>query len=221
MKRAILVIPFLFASAAQAVVVSDNSIVGDTVNDFNSLASGSVAGTISQTGATYGEAFAGQTVSTATFDTLTGTPTAPLTLTSAATTANNIGIYTSGSQTIYGDVSNQIGEGALSILFSTVTDVFGLEVVGANSGTFTVAFFDTVGSLLDSITQTATNGFFGFRSSSADIAGVSITNDDPAGLAYDNVTFNSNVSSVPLPAALPLMVAGLGALAFARRRAVK
>ena len=41
----------------------------------------------------------------------------------------------------------------------------------------------------------------------------------PAGLGLDNVSLQANVNAVPIPAALPLLLAGLGALgATARRR---
>ena len=119
----------LLSGASQAAIVSDNSITGTTVNDFNAFVSGNVVDTISQTGATYGEAFAGQTVSSDVngYDTLSGSPTVPLTLTAAASAADNIGIAPfGGGQVIRGDS----GGGAVSILFDAATDVFGLEVVG-------------------------------------------------------------------------------------------
>lgn len=219
MRSVVLVFSICVAGASHAAVVSDNSIAGDTVNTFEGLSTGSVTGTISQPGATYGEAFAGQTVSTATFDTLFGLPSAPLTLTTAPVANNNIGVLNlNGTNVIYGDVNGGRGEGALSILFDVGTDIFGFDVVGSNAGSLTVEVFGEDGSVLGNITQTATNSFFGFRSSEMDIFGVSITNDDSFGLGYDNVIFNTSVAPIPLPAALPLLLAGLGSLTLLRRK---
>lgn len=219
------IVSLFLAGTANAAILSDNGIVGDTTNTFEGLSLGNVAGTIAQTGATYGESFVGQTVSSVdvdiyTFDALTGAPTAPLTLATAASAPDNIGVTRSaGSNVIYGDRGGQVGDGALSILLDTATDVFGFDIVGTDVGNFTVDFFGAAGNLLGSVTQASANGFFGFRSTSTDIFGVSITNDDLAGLGYDNVTFNTVDAPIPLPAGLPLLLAGLGGLALLRRAA--
>ncbi len=60
--------------------------------------------------------------------------------------------------------------------------------------------------------------FHGFVSDTA-FTSVSILN--PAGsdyILFDNVRFGGNVAPVPLPAGLPLMMAGVGALALLKRR---
>ena len=65
-----------------------------------------------------------------TFDVLSGTPTVPLTLVAASSIDDNIGILTYlGSQTIFGDKSFATGEGAISILLDSVSNIFGYEVV--------------------------------------------------------------------------------------------
>ena len=218
MKKFLLALSCFICAQASAGVVVDNSIAGTVTNNFNALAVGSVSGVINQTGATYGERFAGQTLSTAGgFDSLSGTPTS-LTLLSNATVANNIGIYSIGSNGIYGDLNGAIGEGALSILLSSGTDVFGFDIFGADNGQFAAAFFAADGSLIGSISQTATNSFFGFRATGADqIWGISLTNTDSAGIAYDNVTFNQ-AARVPEPGSIALLGLGLLGGALVRRR---
>ncbi len=211
------------ASLSEAAIVVDNTISGSVVNNFNSLATGNVAGLISQTGATYGERFSGQTLTeVGGFDVLSGTPSGPLTLLANSDINDNIGILAFGTNVIYGDLNATIGEGALTVLLGANTDVLGFDIVGTDGGTFTVQFFGVGGTALGSITQTATNSFFGFRATGGDaIRGFSITNTDPAGIGYDNVTFNQlPAGEVPEPATMTIWAIGAMGLAAAacRRR---
>src|SRR5687767_7873244 len=185
MKRLALAAALLgFVATSNATIISDSTITGTVTNTFAGLPGGSVAGTISQTGATYGERFAGQTLGTIgsmpgfTFDTLSGTPTGPLSVLANAVVTNNIGIL---GNSIYGDLNAQVGEGALSVLLGLDTDVFGFDVVGAESvgGSLLAQFFGRSGVLLGSLSMTAANSFFGFRATAGErIAGVSLTNTD-------------------------------------------
>jgi len=218
---AFLVVASVSLMTANAAIIVDNTITGSITNDFNSLPSGNDPDFISQTGATYGESFDGQSLATGSgFDVLTGTPSSPLTLRANPTLNDNIGVVNDGLKQIYGDLGGKVGEGALSILFDSATNVLGMDVVGtAGSGAFTVQFFALDGSSLGTITQSVTNSFFGFRTTDGEqIRGVSITNTDPNGIAYDNVTFN-DISAVPEPASIMLWGIGVaGFVAWRRKR---
>jgi hypothetical protein len=210
----------LAGPAAHAGVIINNAIAGTVTNTFDGLPEGNVAGFISQTGATYGERLAGQILSTAGgFDALAGAPTAPLTLVANPTLSDNIGILTfAPGKIVYGDLAGTVGEGALTILLGLDTTVFGFDVVGTDGGSFTTQFFGRSGALLGSITQAASDGFFGFAATAGDvIAAVSITNTDPAGVGYDNVTFNQ-VDAISEPGLLGLFALGLVSLGIGRRR---
>ena len=221
LKVLLIVSSLIFSVNVSAAIVIDNTVAGSITHDFSASATGQVSGLINQTGATYGELFTGQTLSTVGgFDSLTGTPDAGLNLEANAVATDNIVVLfdsPSGSNVIYGDLGGAIGEGALSIRFDSVISLFGFDIVGENGGQFTIAFFGNDGSSLGSITQTASNSFFGFSVASGPlIAGVSITNTDPAGIGYDNITFNT--ASVPEASSIILLGLGLVGLGFTRRK---
>ncbi|MEO0425515.1 MAG: hypothetical protein AAF184_24490 [Pseudomonadota bacterium] len=203
----------LLGVSANAAIIIDNTVNGAITNDFEGQTLGSQVGLVSETGATYGERFEGQTLSTAGgFDVLSGAPTAALNLLANDVATDNVGIVNAGSQVIFGDLNGEIGEGALSVLFDAATDVFGFLLVGSNlSGEITVSFFGMAGIELGTISQASSGGFFGFRATGGDlIRGVSITNTDPSGVGFDDVTFNA--LAVAEPNVLALI--GLGVLGF-------
>ena len=216
----LLVLCTAIGPTANASIIVDDTISGSITNDFQSFppAGGPAAGFLLQPGAVYGERFAGQTLSTAGgFDALTGTPTNPLTLLFNPVLADNIGIFPlPGSLVAFGALAVP-GTGALSVLLGLDTDIFGLDVAGASGGSFTAQFFARDGSLLGAITQSGiTNRFYGFRATGGDrIAGVSLTNIDSNGIAYDNVTFNR----IPEPAVLALLGLGLAGIGYKRHHA--
>lgn len=214
---------------AQGAIVADNSITGSITNTFEGIGTGTRNSLVNQTGAQYGERFDGQFFFTGGFDTLSGTPSGPLTLLPGAA-AQNLELVSEpfgGSITIAGcsiancPNVNAIGEGALSVFLSSDTDVFGFDVAGSDGGVGRFQFFSRSGNILGDITiASLSDSFFGFRTTAGErIAGVSLTNMDLGGIGFDNVTFNQ-LSPVPIPAALPLFLSGLIALGLAgyRRR---
>lgn len=222
MKRIIFALCTLtFVNFANAALIINNGVSGSILNDFDDLSVGSTAGFYTQTGATYGERFAGQTLSGSTFDVLSGLPTTPLTLLAGSSASENIGIlFYSGTNTIFGDKSGEIGEGAISILLDSVSDIFGFEALGTGSGNVTTAFFGESGTLLGSFTQSTADAFFGFQVTSGElIKGVSIFNNDDAGMAFDNLTFNASAAGpTPAPAPASLALLGLGLVYMGVRR---
>ena len=220
MKKFLVIAACSLACHAHAGVVIDDTISGWIEHNFEHLPTGNISGLFYQEGATYGERFAGQTIDTSSgFDVITGTPTS-LTLLENPNPADNIGIalydYDTYGNVIHGDLNGMIGEGALSILLDSGSDVFGMTV-GGEGGQFRVQFFAADGRLIGSIAQAGTERFYGFRATAGDlIRGVSITNTDFAGIGIDNVTFNQNSIPVPEPESLALF--GLGMLGFAATR---
>jgi hypothetical protein len=91
-------------------------------------------------------------------------------------------------------------------------------VIGANSGPFTLQFFNASGTMIGASTQTATNSFFGFATTGDDLfRAVSITNTDPAGIAFDNVTFHG-ATTVSEPGGLALVAPALTGLGLRSRK---
>ncbi|MFL4470243.1 VPLPA-CTERM sorting domain-containing protein [Tateyamaria armeniaca] len=110
----------------------------------------------------------------------------------------------------------------LTVTFDVAQTAFGFV-----TNTLMSAFDITINFVSGpSVTQslTATSGgleFFGFASSATDITSVVIdgTGSGAFNFALDDFTFtNQPVAPVPLPASLPLLLAGFGAIALTRRR---
>ncbi len=205
-----------FSTAISANVIINNAMVGNSLHDFATSTTGSYSGLLTLNGASYGEHFTGQTVTVVNdLDVITGIPDTQLNLVANLNAADNIGLVSyQGNNAIFGDVAGMVGEGALSVLFDIETDVLGFDIVGSNNGDFTVDFFANDGSLLNSITQSVTNSFFGFSvQTGALISGISITNIDIGGIGFNNFTFNGNgngnTTLVPEPLHIVWLAFGL------------
>jgi hypothetical protein len=218
---------------AQIAQVSYASLTGTQSVSFGSVPGGAGAGTnydeiLLVGGVGFGERFSGQTVSAnGNFDQLGGAPSGPLTL-EAGDPAHNLTVFQSpagpvlsGNGTQGWPVYDAIGEGAISLLFSTDQSEFGLRLAGGNGGNAYVSFFGDDGALIDTFTLASLPVFatYGFTRDGGvhDIRGVSIWNDDVTGFGLAGIRFDV-ASALPEPGTWAMMLFGFGAMGMALRR---
>ena len=225
-----------FASQAAPVnSVSYGALIGTQIVDFDDLPAASASGvnydaTFISRGVGFGERFVGQILGAAVqYDTLSGTPAGPLAVVAGAPSQNLDLLFYNGSNVLTGLGNlgfpnfDAVGEGSFAALFSSDQSEFGFQLVGGNGGSADVSFFRRDGSLISVVTlDNLSDAFYGFSREGGvhDIAGISITNNDPAGIGFDNLKHDvpSNVPGVPEPETYALMLAGLAAVGWLRRR---
>lgn len=159
-------------------------------------------------GLVLGERFVGQRVTGAPHDRLEGAPRGPLAL---ATAAPGQGLATAwhagfGSNALFPlgpagfPAIEARGEGAVALLFADDTRALALKIhadypdpfgTRPPPGTATLSFYDRAGGLIDRHEIALTNGVVGLGliSTGPGFAGVSITNDDPGGIAIDDIRY--------------------------------
>ena len=168
---------------------------------FDDLPGGASPGTnydaiIESGAARFAERFAGQTQDdNGAFDALLGTPTDPLTL-AVGDMDENLEVFARGTHVMTGlgplgyPSPEAIGEGAFAVLFDFDQSELAFDLVGGNGGDATVSFFKRDGTLIDNVILGGLGEeSYGFRrvGDLADIAGITVVNTDPAGVALDNV----------------------------------
>lgn len=221
------------AMAAEITQVDYGSLSGNEFVSLASLTAGAGAGTsydgvIIVDGVGIGERFDGQTVtSNGNFDQVGGSPSGALNLVAGAPGQNlaalqsPAGIVLSGIGPAGYPVFDAIGEGAVSLLFSTDQSEFGFILAGGHGGNAYISFFRGDGSLIEALTLGSLPlvSRFGFSRVGGvnDIRGVSIWNDDPTGFGLTG--FRHDVASaVPEPGTWAMMLLGFGFIGTVMRR---
>lgn len=150
-------------------------------------------------GARFGKHFAGQRLGQAgNFDTVTGAATAPLTLLAGPKRQTKSLVYVSGNTILNGFGADLFpsrtaqGEGALAIQFDTPQPALAFDIRGGEAGTATLHFLAPTGATIARLTLGGIGeGPVAFvrGGGQSDISGLVITNEDPQGIAIDNVRF--------------------------------
>jgi hypothetical protein len=241
MAGCLAVLALLAMQAAPAVALPVNQIDYNTIGGtglitFDDVAGGGAPGTnddaiFESNGADFGERFVGQVnTPSGNFDVLSGAPSGSLALAVGAAGQNLNVVVNGGTQVLAGlgplgfPSFDAIGEGAFAVLFDFDQSEFGFQLVGGNGGNAFVSFFKRDGSLISTITLTGlADASYGFQREGnvKDIAGISVHNNDLAGVGFDNLKHDvegvPGPPSVPEPATLFLLGIGLATLAVWRR----
>ncbi len=193
--------------------VSYSSLTGTELITFDDVAGGDSPGTSYDTifesgNASFAERFVGQTLTASgDFDILSSTASGPLALQVGAS-GRNLNILENGGSNVLDGLgptgfpnADSVGEGAFAVLFDFDQSEFGFQLVGGNGDNATVHFFARDGTLIHTIVVTdLANAFYGFQRDGgvADIAGISVHDDDLGGIGFDNLKHDvAGVVGVP------------------------
>jgi hypothetical protein len=221
-------------TAAQITQVDPATLSGTQSVNFTGVAGGPSPGTnydglLVIDGVAFGERFAGQSVSPlGVFDELSGSPTGPLDLL-AGSAGRNLAVFTTPAGAVLGGIgtlgfpaADALGEGAVSILFPTLQSEFGFRLAGGNGGSAFLSFYRADGSLIGSSTLSnlpvgVSNYGFVRTGGIADIAGISLWNNDVTGFGIGSIRFNV-ATGVPEPSTWAMMLLGFLSVGIALRR---
>ena len=226
------------ASSAHAQVsqTAYAGLTGTQFVTFDDVAGGAAPGTnydgiFFSNGVGFAERFVGQTLSNSGgFDVLDGAPSGGNLTLQTGTPGQNLNIFLNAGTNVLTGLGpagfpsfDAIGEGSFAALFSSGQSQFGFQLVGGNGGSAFVGFFGQDGSLIDMVTLSGlADAYYGFSRDGGlnDIFGVSIYNNDGAGIGFDNLKFDvrSVGGMVPEPATWALLMLGFGLVGSAMRR---
>ena len=219
--------------SAQIMQVDYASLTGTQFISFATVAGGPPPGTnydgiLVASGVAFGERFFGQTLTAVgDFDQLSGVPIGDLTLLAGAANHNLAPFQNPAGQVLSGigtsgfPNNNAIGEGAVSLLFSSGQSEFGFRLTGGNGGGANISFFSGNGALIQSflLGNLPLNSLYGFSRTGqlADIRGISIWNNDVTGIGLRDFRHDV-ISPVPESETWAMMIVGFGAVGAAIRR---
>ncbi|PHO02273.1 hypothetical protein CSC82_17115 [Rhodobacteraceae bacterium 4F10] len=159
-----------------------------------------IDGILEQDGVRFGERFVGQSFSNeAGFDRVTGAARAPLTLLPGAPNETLGILRLMRTSVLQGHGPTQypradaVGEGAIAVAFDTDQSAIALDIRGGEMGHATLSFLRRDGSTIDThrIGPLGEASYaFQRNPDTQDIAGLVLTNDDPEGIALDNLRFD-------------------------------
>lgn len=182
-----------------AISWSESESAYPIAEDFESYPAGLVTGILDINIGAASEIFVGQSVSiVGQHDVVTGVPTNPLTL-EPSTDEIEIYPYQSGQVVTAGNTV-YFSHGAISILFDVNYTEFGMDVVGVDGNSeLTLQFFDRTGaSVGTAVAPMTSDASFTFTSDSSAFAGVTITQNDGAGIGYDALRVGGESPDVPI-----------------------
>lgn len=181
--------------------------------------SGATGGTtIVAPGASFSQTFSGQSVSGGTG--ISGAPTGPLSLAPGGTILVadfNPGV-SPDSNSLLSQPDNQ---GPLSVLLDTLANSFSFTMGSSDAGsTVDIRAFDAFGALTGSTTLTMLSGYNIYNLNGlGTFKGLTFfNNNDPSGVRFQNMSYNSVGGAVPEPASWAMMLLGFGAVGLAVRR---
>ena len=204
---ALLPLPALACEAEPVCLVPRDSLRLASLIDFNDLPSSFGVGmaideVLVRPGARFGERFAGQwVVDEDGFDRIMGPAISPLEVIAGEKGANLGAMRLWGGTTIlqgHGASGHPrddaVGEGAIAVLFDRDQPALAFDIRGGEDGAARVIFVDRQGAVIHALSlgPLKEDEFtFQRRGLVPDIAGFWIVNDDPQGLALDNLRFDA------------------------------
>jgi len=196
--------PALACTGAPVCQVDPGSLALTRLIDFEGLQAGQGPGHLVDEimtfdGAQIAERFAGQAlVANGDFDGVAGRPLSPLQLLPAPEGQTKSLVWVAGNTILNGfgpagfPRRQAQGEGALAILFEAPQPAIEIDIRGGEAGAARLQFLRADGTEITTLSLTGLGeGPLAFLRADglSDISGVVLTNEDPQGIAVDNVRF--------------------------------